>query len=579
MPEVVQAQEYSRDPRFGVVEAFWDSGAANEAGAAWERILFYWSQIQPNGPNDWNTLHVPDEWLQNAQAQGREVVGLIKNTPSWAASLETTKESTPPRGLDLPIDDPGNLWASFVRRLVSYYGARGIHHWIIWNEPDIKPGVYGEEWGGTVEEYVQLLKVAYLVIKQTDPTATVHLAGITFWHDRKWLDNFLAAAAADPDAAANNFFFDVASLHIYFQTDTVDYIVNIARASLAAYGLQKPIWINETNASPDSDPLWPVVRPAWRVDLQEQSSFILQAFALGLAAGAQRIAVYKLIDSGLPPGGEPFGLMRPDHSRRPAFTGFQLATHYYTGAQTAQTARDPLWAQVTLYHADRTTRVLWARTKADVSLTLPATTNSALLVDQEGNEQTLDGSTGSYSLVLPGARCADEAMGCIIGGPTFLLIEYGATGSPGDPAGSVDEPTISGVENILAATEPISPSLPISTTNSTPIPTSTSTSTPTPEPSQTETSTATPEPFTLTPSTTPIPPTSTPTTSFRTATPGITAVTPALSPSPTPDMVGASTTIPDKDESASDYIILLLGLAAALALAVAIWALWRIREG
>jgi len=78
-PIKTQAQS-SPDPRFGIVEAFWSPEDAAELGPGWERILFYWREIQPNGPDDWNTLHVREEWLTQANAQGRTVVGLIKNT-------------------------------------------------------------------------------------------------------------------------------------------------------------------------------------------------------------------------------------------------------------------------------------------------------------------------------------------------------------------------------------------------------------------------------------------------------------------------------------------------------------------
>jgi hypothetical protein len=238
---VLRAQETPSDPRFGAVEAFWDTTAAVEAGVAWERILFLWSQLQPNSPDDWNTLHVPDEWLQWAQAQGREVVGLLKNTPYWATDAAPPTEASPPRGLYLAVDDPGNTWATFIRRVVTFYAARGVHRWTIWNEPDIAPAVYGQEWAGSVEEYYRLLKVAYLVIKEVDPEAYVHLAGLTFWHDRTWLRKFLAIATADPEGPTYDYFFDVVSLHIYFQTDTVDYIINEARAALSAYGLTKRV--------------------------------------------------------------------------------------------------------------------------------------------------------------------------------------------------------------------------------------------------------------------------------------------------------------------------------------------------
>ena len=72
------------------------------------------------------------------------------------------------------------------------------------------------------------------------------------------------------------------------------------------YGLNKPVWINETNASPNLDP-----RGRWRgrifqVDLEQQAWYIIQAHALGFGANATSIGIYKLLDILLPPGGESF---------------------------------------------------------------------------------------------------------------------------------------------------------------------------------------------------------------------------------------------------------------------------------
>ena len=85
------------DPRFGITEAFWQPEEAAELGVGWERILFYWRELQPDGPDDWNTLHVLEEWLDEADAQGRTVVGLLKNTAPWAS--EDGTEAGLPKGL------------------------------------------------------------------------------------------------------------------------------------------------------------------------------------------------------------------------------------------------------------------------------------------------------------------------------------------------------------------------------------------------------------------------------------------------------------------------------------------------
>jgi len=500
---VVRAQDPPPDARFGAVEAFWDPASATEAGVAWERILFYWSELQPHGPEDWNGYHVQGVWLEWAAAQGREVVGLLKHTPAW------TTDGLPgcgvPHGLELPVDDPGNLWATFVRRVVGMYAGQ-IDHWIVWNEPDIDPQTYGNEWCGSMEEYYQLLKVTYLAAHQANPNVTIHLGALTYWHDRTYLRRFLAVVTQDPTAPAHDYYFDVATVHIYFQTETVPFIINETRAALAAYGLRKPIWLNETNASPDSDPLWPLVRPRWRVNLEEQAGFLLQSFALALSAGAERIAVYKWMDAGLPAGGEPFGVLRPDGSRRPAFDAYRLITTHYAGTVSAREDRYSLYERVTLDRGGLTTRVLWARTAADATVSVPALASQARLIDQTGAEQLIEPVNGQYTLTLPGARCADEYAGCIVGGTTYLLVED-TSGAP-PPAESVTpapttpptetiepvptEPSAETIESVLTET----PTITIPVDTPTPLPTATltptETSTPTPVPTKTPSPTSTP---------------------------------------------------------------------------------------
>jgi len=545
LPSPVVAQQAPPDPRFGAVEAFRDPVAAAEAGVGWERILFYWSELQPNGPEDWNGYHVPDEWLASADAQGREVVGLLKFTPQWAT--DGSYGCGVPRGLDLPVDDPGNLWANFIRRVVQMYVGR-INHWIIWNEPDIVPPTYGYEWCGTTEEYYRLLKVAYLAAHQVNPDVVIHLAGMTTWHDRTYLRRFLTLATQDPSGAEHGYYFDVVSLHIYFRSETIPDIINETRTTLTAYGLRKPIWLNETNAPPNSDPQWPMAAANYEISLEEQASFLLQSFSLALSAGAERIAVYKWLDNDLAPNFEPFGIIRPDFSHRPAFDAYKLITTHYAGTITAREDRQPLYTMVTLDRGNLTTRVLWARTQADASISVPALAAQARLIEQTGAEQAIEPVDGQYTLTLPRARCADKR-GCIIGGPTYLLVEDTSNAPPPvetatpepvdspppsipptgggeegeDPTGGGEEgedPTGEGEEgegipadvsptpSLTPTPLPTATSTPTETPTPTPVPTKTPTSIPTPSPSPSPSATATP---TAMPSPTPTlwPPTST----------------------------------------------------------------------
>ena len=426
-------QQSARDPRFGAVESFWAPGEAAELGVGWERILFYWNEIQPNGPNDWNTLHVHEEWLAEATAQGRTVVGLLKNTPNWATDGEFA--SGVPRGLYLPVDDPGNLWANYARRVASYYNAHGVHNWIIWNEPDIAPDVYGHEFSGSMADYYQLLKVAYIAIKQVDPNAKIHLGGMTYWHDPTWLGRFMQMVAADPDAAANNYYFDVISLHIYFRPETIPQIVGNAFAVQQQAGIPlKAVWINETNARPSTDPEWPVQVQAFDIDLEQQAWYIVQANALGFYSGAGRIAVYKLIDINISPGDESWGLIRPyDFSKRPAFYAYQNTIKYLAGfTYPVQREQAGNYTMVRFNRPQGVTRVLWARTASSVTLNVPALAESGVLVDPiTGTETPITPTGGSYSVSLAGARCAGE---CYMGGAPVFLVEEGVSSEGGSSA-------------------------------------------------------------------------------------------------------------------------------------------------
>lgn len=496
--------ESAIDHRFGIVEAFWEPEDAAELRVGWDRILFYWNEIQPGGPDDWNTLHVLEEWLDDARDEDRMVMGLLKNTPAWATDAEPF--SGVPRGLYLPVDDPNNLWAGYVRKVVDYYAPLGVHHWIIWNEPEIEAGVYGHEFSGSTRDYYQLLKVAYQVAKANDPDAVIHLAGWSYWHDPTWLNQFLNVAIADPEGAENNYFFDVITLHIYFRVETVEELVNQTWAIQRRYGLSKPIWINETNASPNLDPLWPVDRPNFQVDLEQQAWFIVQAHALGFGANSTSIGIYKLLDILLPPGGESFGILRPDGSRRPAFDAYRTTIEYlqdFTFPVGRQ--REDNFYAFSFKRPESVTRVLWSRNSMDMILKVPALADEALLVSALGDKKrTIQAYNGYYRIQLRGARCTPE---CDIGGPPVFLVE-----EVRDDFMVQSIPAIASEDSILATATPTPTSLsefetPESEailTVSSPASELTATSTAFPQNTSTPTSTPTPLPtITASPSVTP----------------------------------------------------------------------------
>ena len=507
------------DNRFGVVEAYANPAAATSLGAGWTRVTFEWNRIQPNSPDEWNVVPISDEALANELAQGRQVVGLLITTPGWATDVGIGPGV--PQGLYLPADDPSNWWANFVRTIVGRYAGR-IDHWTIWNEPEIAPGSPDMTWGGSTADFIQLLRVAYTTAKATNPNAVIHLPAITHWHNEHWFGLFLDALVAAPNAAANGYYFDVATLHLYHEPEKIYDITAHYYRLMHDRGIYKRFWIAETNAYLS------------RVSPEEQAFFIVQAFSLEIAAGAERIAVYKMADTATDRAAdpEPFGLVQADGRRRPAFTAYQVAATYLAGFRGGSWDRRDEISVVTIDRGPRTTTVVWARTPEPQAAMIAARTTRALLVDVWGSAHYVYPERGYYFVDLPGANCAQ---GCQMGGAPFMLIEEAAASADTAPLPASPTPP-----------PPAGDATPNVTSEPGALPTPTPTFTPTPTPTRTPTPTSTPTP---TPTRTPTPtPTATPTPS---PTP-----TPTLTPSPTPVPIP----VPDVPPRRSWFLIGVLAL-------------------
>lgn len=531
------AAQGSPDPRFGVIEAYTAPGQASTLGAGWERVTFDWNQIQPNGPQDWVEYPVADAVLDAERASGREVVGLLVATPGWAT--DWGRGAGVPNGLYLAPDDPNNTWAVFVRAMVTRHQGR-IHHWIIWNEPDIWQSGY-QSWGGSVEDFAQLLRVAYTVAHQVDPNAVIHLPAVTHWWDVNYgrelfMRRLLQVLVwQDPGAANNNYYFDAFTLHLYFNADTIYDLSSFYYALMAEFGIYKPLWIVETNAPPSNDPAWPVPNPQFLVTQEDQAAFVVQGFAMALAAGAQRVAFYKLVDlqsDSVNP--EPFGLVRLDGTRRPAFTAYQTATRYLAGFQRATLDRRDDAAVVTVERSSGWTTVLWARGGA-LTVQVPAHTSSGRLVDWRGNARGIAAQGGLYTVELPGSPCTQAANPCLIGGAPYLLVEGSAPAGP--PPAPVETSAATAVPTPTPWLDGVT-ATPTAESQRTPAPSATPTATATPSPTRTPRPTRTPTPTaTVTPAPTPTATASPTATALPTPTPTTSA------PAPTPPETPAGTLV------------------------------------
>jgi hypothetical protein len=415
---------------FGAIEAFRAGKEASDAGLTWQRISFLWSGLQPSGPGDWNQFYFPDSDINAEIESGRKIVGLIMGPPAWANG--TGSHSDPPNNFALAPDDPNNNWAAYVAKLVSTYKGR-IDNWIIWNEPDIWDSTFPIfAWNGSVTDYYRLVKRAYIAGKAANPDATIALGGQTYWWDKKYdrelfFKRFLDVGLGDETAKANGFYFDALVLHLYNDPSSLYDVPVYYKQLMAAYGIDKPVWINETNVVPYNDAQSPLPRSDYRVSLDEQASYIIQAGANALAAGVQRLGFYKMRDDdGYGPGSEPYGLIRADGTPKPEFQAVKTLTHYLDNAGPATRSIEGTVMKVTFNGAANKTTVLWNMSSGPAIYPLPASSASATLVDKKGQERKIGPSGGVYSIELAPATAntvPGEPLTYLVGGSPMIVVE------------------------------------------------------------------------------------------------------------------------------------------------------------
>ena len=275
----------------------------------------------------------------------------------------------------------------------------------------------------------------------------------------------------------DSYYFDVATAHLYFQPNGVYNVLYAFRQVMDDRGLAHPLWLVETNAPPMNDPYWVVDNWTLAVDLNEQAAFIPQSIAAALAAGAERVAVYKLKDTAgdRAANPEPFGLIRWDESRRPAFDAYRVAIRLMAGTTAATRERWDGVGQVRLSQPGQTTTVLFTRLPDGQTARVAATADEAELIDMWGERETITAEAGVFTVELPGALCLQTiADYCMIGGTTYYLIQADDGRPPATVSRPTEESATTATPRPLATTAPSPTNEPTITPSPTTAPTSVS---------------------------------------------------------------------------------------------------------
>lgn len=426
-------------PWFGVIGPA-PAALLDDLGVGWSALVFSWPRFYPAGITGGEArsgalppAFTPDAALvaevEAAIAAGREVVAVLRDTPPWASPAGDP--AAVPAGLALPYDDPGNLWGVFVSEVVRAFAPLGVRHWVIYETPDIGRGEGPVYFAGTVAEYAQLVRVAAQAARAVDPGAVMHLGALMGWVDQAagrtpYLARLLEVLRADPAAAAQGYYFDVVTVRALNATALVWQQLEQARGILEAVGLRdKAIWL-EANAAPTLDAVGGVPGTVPALTPLQQADFLVQAVAIGLAAGAQRVAIYG---AGETTAGLPWGLIRADGTHRPAYDVLRRVPGLLREVQSVEAFQHPaatvIWAQTPA----QTIALAWARSSTPITLTItaPELGEAAQLFAPGTGPQTIqagpEGWPGALVIAAPGAVADPFGFLAVAGSPRVVVME------------------------------------------------------------------------------------------------------------------------------------------------------------
>jgi len=259
-----------------------------ELGVGAIRVPLQWQlvKIQP-GEYDWGTV---DLLLKVAQTKQIEVLFSIRTT--FREKIQTQNTRRTPTRVGLPSLDKEE-WVHFVGTLANRYRGQGVNYEI---ENEVNAGVF---WKGTQEEYLELLKAGYDVIKKADPSAKVLPSAMGCgilqnfqsgwvgekawkWHDG-WLRPILSSKKFDAVNVHNYYFPSGITANGLTFRSYLDHIHDLMKESgLGAH----PIWITETGfVSLPAD-------ASGRMDngtYERQAAWLTEAYRQAFEFGVERI--------------------------------------------------------------------------------------------------------------------------------------------------------------------------------------------------------------------------------------------------------------------------------------------------
>ena len=214
-----------------------DFGVASHLHFSWHRSSIPWASIQIKMWGYDYYWKEADEMVNHSIKYELQTIWTLAFTPWWCSSKPNASiydkdyYTYPPKDM--------NSWYEFVKKIATRYKGK-ITAWEIWNEEDLN-----YFWKGSVEQYVEITKYAYLALKEVDENNTVVMGGLALAnagegeYNPHFLEEFLSLGGGN--------YVDVYAFHVYGNSFMKKY--EYMKNTLNKFNESKPLWITEFGAS------------------------------------------------------------------------------------------------------------------------------------------------------------------------------------------------------------------------------------------------------------------------------------------------------------------------------------------
>ena len=281
-----------------------------QSGAKWVRLSAFWKVMQPSptGPINWSWL---DADVFEADERNLDVLITFASVPNWSNNSPLNCDFWSAECSDPPTSP--QHFKDFARAVASRYATR-VHHWEIWNEPDLN--IF---WNGTQQQWHDLILVPGVQgIREVAPTARI--LGPATWASFGTFSGWSWLACDHLDALSTHFYRGSSSA--MFEAVDQEF------APWIADYCNKPLWITEAGID------------SWDVGEKQQGLELRDAYAGAVARGnIETLFIYRWYDG----GGKGWGLSElpgRDYREKRSFFDIQDFTLALRGMRNSTSIRD-----------------------------------------------------------------------------------------------------------------------------------------------------------------------------------------------------------------------------------------------